>query len=116
MIRSCTKLNKIVIGGFDKLVKNLPIKGNILSYVDKRYFNGNGYKNWNYLGKTDPNYYYLDLKIYLNKQSRLKFQKHKLPKLFPDVYDKDLTEWEIMQLAGYDRIWDCGNLVYSISL
>src|SRR4030067_351061 len=113
LIRSCTLLNTKVVGGFEKLMKNIPLKGSIISYVDRRYFNGNSYKYWNYEGKTSSNYYYMDAKNYINKQSRLKFQKHKLPELFPNVYDNNLTEWEIMQLAGYDRIWDCGNLVYS---
>lgn len=113
LIRSCSLLNTVVIGGFDKLMKNIPLKGSIISYVDRRYFKGNSYKSWNYIEKTSPNYYYLDRKKGIIRESRLKYQKHKLPKLFPDVYDKDLTEWEIMQLAGYDRIWDCGNLVYS---
>lgn len=116
LIRSCTKLNTTVVGGFEKLMKNIPLKGSIISYVDRRYFNGNSYKSWNYLEKTRPNYYYLDRKKVIIRESRLKYQKHKLPKLFPNVYDDQLTEWEIMQLAGYDRIWDCGNLTYSKSL
>ena len=111
LIRSCSKLSISVIGGFEKLIKNLPLQGKIISYVDRRYFNGNSYKNWNFIEKTESSYYYmLD---YINRFSRIEFQKHKLPKLFPNVYDKDLTEWEIMQLAGYDRIWDCGNLSYN---
>ncbi len=114
LIRSCSKLNTSVIGGFEKIIKNLPLKGSIVSYVDRRYFNGNSYKNWNIFGFIEPNYYYMfDYHI---RFSRIRFQKHKLPKLFPDVYEDNLTEWEIMQLAGYDRIWDCGNLVFSRQL
>ena len=111
LFRSCSKLNTIIVGGFEKLMKNVTLKGSIISYIDRRYFNGNSYKNWEYVGTTEPNYFYM--KNYSNRESRLKYQKHKLPKLFPDVYDINLTEWEIMQLAGYDRIWDCGNIVYS---
>jgi len=113
LIRSCTVLNTVVVGGFGKLIKNLPLRGSLISYVDRRYFKGNGYKNWNYIGKSDPNYYYLNTKNYTNKFSRIKFQKHKLKTLFPNLYDESLTEWQIMQLTGYDRIWDCGNLIYS---
>ena len=115
LIRSCTVLNTTVIGGFEKLMKNSPLQGSIISYVDRRYFNGNSYKNWEYIGKTESNYFYIKNHCFV-RESRLKYQKHKLPKLFPDVYDINLTEWEIMQLAGYDRIWDCGNLVYKINL
>ena len=46
------------------------------------------------------------------RYSRVAFQKHKLEKLLP-AYDPNLTEWQNMQNAGYDRIWDCGNLVYA---
>jgi len=27
-------------------------------------------------------------------------------------FNPKLTEWKNMQLNGYDRIWDCGNLKY----
>jgi len=30
-----------------------------------------------------------------------------------ELFDPALTEWENMQLNGYDRIWDCGNRVYT---
>jgi hypothetical protein len=30
-------------------------------------------------------------------------------KLVKDGHSNKLTEWEIMQSIGYDRIWDCGN-------
>ena len=109
LIRSCSKLNTVVVGGFNKLIKNLPIQGSLISYVDRRYFTGNSYKNWKYIGETSPNYYYT--KGY-QRESRIKYQKHKLARLFPDIHDDELTEWQIMQLAGYDRIWDCGNFVY----
>ena len=109
LIRSCSKLNTVVVGGFNKLIKNLPIQGSLISYVDRRYFTGNSYKDWRYIGETSPNYYYT--KGY-QRESRIKYQKHKLARLFPDIHDDELTEWQIMQLAGYDRIWDCGNFVY----
>ena len=40
------------------------------------------------------------------------YRKSELKKLFPDIYSKDKSEFEIMDEAGYNRIWDCGNLVY----
>ncbi len=114
LIRSCSKLNTVVIGGFEKLIKNLPLQGSIISYVDRRYFNGNSYNYWKYIGKTNPNYFYMF--DHLQRFSRIEFQKHKLFKLFPDVYEDSLTEWQNMQLVGYDRIWDCGNLIFSRKL
>ena len=113
LVRSCGKMDAIVIGGFNKLVEyvmeKLEIKS-IISYVDKRYFDGKGYKDWDLINETNPNYFYT--KEYLDRESRLKYQKHKLGILFPQIYEDNLTEWQIMQLAGYDRTWDCGNKVF----
>jgi hypothetical protein len=44
--------------------------------------------------------------------SRVQFQKHKLKDKL-DKFDPSLTEWENMQLNDYNRIWDCGNYVFS---
>ena len=51
------------------------------------------------------------MKNYTNRISRLQFQKHMLESKL-EIFDSNLTEWENMQLNGYDRIWDCGNYVY----
>ena len=112
LIRSCPKINVSVVGGFSKLVKHSVEVLNIrsmISYVDRRYFDGSGYKDWKKINETDPNYFYFSPN--LNRQSRQKFQKHRIVKTNED---KALTEWQIMQLDGYDRIWDCGNLVYTL--
>lgn len=115
VIRSCCELNTNVQGGFSKLisyaVKTLNIQS-MISYVDKRYFNGNGYKNnWKFVRQSAPTFNYVSPN-YTKRYNREHFQKHKLKDLFPELYDEKLTEWQIMQLAGYDRIWDCGNLIY----
>jgi hypothetical protein len=47
--------------------------------------------------------------IYINF---INYQKHKLDKILSN-FDPKLTEWENMQNAGYDRVWDCGNYVFS---
>ena len=41
----------------------------------------------------------------------MKYQKHKLKDKL-QIFDPNLTEWQNMQLNGYDRIWDCGNFVF----
>ncbi len=112
LVRSCPLININVVGGFSKLIKYavqaLSIS-TMISYVDRRYFTGKGYKDWTFLRSIDPNYFYT--KGY-KRESRVKYQKHKLAKLFSTTYDANLTEWKIMQLNGFDRIWDCGNLVF----
>jgi len=112
IIRFCNKKFTSVVGGLSRLISHILNDENdsIITYTDARYGTGSGYLNcgFKYLKMTDPGYYYI--KNY-NKESRLKYQKHKLENLL-EMYDPTLTEWENMKLNGYDRIWDCGNYVF----
>lgn len=112
ILRFCNKKNTIVIGGLSKLVKR--IQGKIISYCDLRYSDGKGYlsANFKFSKHSNPNYFYLKNN---QRYSRIQFQKHKLSKVL-ESYDPNLTEWENMQLNGYDRIWDCGNLVFNMEI
>ena len=101
------------MGGLSKLLKyvirSYPNK-TIMSYADVKFGIGIGYKRcgFNYIGVTDPGYSYFKNGI---KYSRQQFQKHKLHKMLIN-FDPSMTEWENMQINGYDRIWDCGNIIY----
>ena len=109
LIRHCSKLNTQIVGGLNKLLKYFTKKyePNILiSYIDRRYFNGHGYKNWELIEKTKPNYWYFKGLIIEN---RIKYQKHKL-KFLLENFDQNKTEVENMYNNGFTRIWDCGNL------
>ncbi|MFW6225628.1 MAG: DUF7487 domain-containing protein [bacterium] len=114
MLRFCNKLNYSVIGGASKLFKYFVNnnKGNIISYSDKRYFDGKIYSILGFNKQKDsyPNYYYLDSN-YSYRFSRIEFQKHKLKNKLNE-FDENLTEYENMLNNGYDRIWDCGNSVF----
>ena len=114
LLRFCNKLNTAVIGGASKLFKHFIKEHNpddIISYSHKDKFTGNVYKQlgFEYSHSSDPSYYYTN--DYINFESRLKYQKHKLP-LILQQFDPALTEWQNMQNNGYDRIWDCGNDVW----
>jgi hypothetical protein len=112
LMRFSNELNTLVVGGASKLfshfINNYKYK-QIVSYSDRRYFNGEIYNKlgFKFTGFTAPNYYYIVNK-YKDLRHRMSFQKHKLPKLLKEYRD-DLSEWENMKLNGYDRIWDCGN-------
>ena len=116
ILRFCTVLNTTVTGGFSRLLSHISeikkIK-NIMSYVDIRYGTGNSYKQSGFqlVRETEPGYFYLDPNT-LFRRSRMQFQKKLLKGKLPS-FDPELTEWENMQLNGYDRIWDCGHLVFS---
>lgn len=86
---------------------NKPSK--LISYADLRYGEGKVYEKlgFTFIRTTAPGYFYTD--NYSSRQSRQKFQKHKLVK---DGFNASKTEWQIMQERDFDRIWDCGHNLY----
>jgi hypothetical protein len=115
LLRFVTKKGYKVVGGLSKLISEFKKRNTeiLISYCDRRYFTGAGYESsgFKFIGTTEPNYYYM--KKYRERLSRVRFQKHKLRGKL-EKFDETLTEWELMQLNGYDRIWDCGNAVYEL--
>ena len=114
--RFCNKLNTSVIGGLSRLLNafiNILKPKSIITYADARYGIGSGYYKcgFKFVGTTEPGYYYM--KHYNQRKSRNQFQKHLLQNKL-ESFDEKLTEWENMQLNGYDRIWDCGNFIYEL--
>lgn len=113
--RFCNKTYTNVIGGASKLfnyfINNYDVKS-IVTYSDKRLFTGKLYENlgMTFVNNTPPGYHYFH-KNDGTPIERTHFQKHKLKEKL-EKFDSQLTEWENMQLNGYDRIWDCGHLKY----
>lgn len=114
LLRFCNKINVSVIGGASKLfkyyIKNFWNEELIITYADKRYSDGGLYNHlgFTYSHDSKPNYWYIINDILIHRSN---YMKHKLKDKL-DVYDSNLTEWENMQLNGFDRIWDCGNKIY----
>jgi len=113
--RFCSRLGYNVVGGFSKLLKyaiNQLGSRKIITYVDLRHGTGNVYNlsGFKFIRYSNPNYFYI---TDYNRQSRVQYQKHKLTKKLK-LFDPNLTEWQNMQLNGYDRIWDCGNNVFAL--
>lgn len=115
LIRYCTHPNITIVGGAGKLFKHFvkhhtPIS--VISYSDKRMFNGNMYQKlgFSYSHTSKPNYWYFnkkEMKLY----NRMNFQKHKLEKKL-EKFNRNKSEWENMKNNGWNRIWDCGNDVW----
>jgi hypothetical protein len=114
--RYCNILNTNVIGGASKLfsyfVKNHDVNS-IVTYSDRRLFTGNLYKQigMSFVDNTPSGYHY----FHKNKGvpiERTHFQKHKLKEKI-EKFDINLSEWQNMQINGYDRIWDCGHMKFS---
>jgi hypothetical protein len=118
--RFATNINYRIIGGFSKLLKyfiNNYECNQIISYADNRWSTGNVYeRNGFIIDSISPtSYYYYKLK---NKELEHKFnyRKNKIKKKFPDIYDENKTEKEMMREAGYYRIWDCGLTKYILKI
>jgi hypothetical protein len=119
LVRFVTDTHTTSIGVGGKLLQHFikkyrPTK--IISYADRR-FTVAGHNIYNTLGftlvsTTPPNYFYVRGS---KRYHRIKFQKHKLPKLL-EQFDPTKTEWENMKMNKYDRIWDCGHLKYEMDL
>lgn len=97
--RFCNKLNTTVVGGFSKLVKHIIKKEKpkqIITFVDKRYGNGNSLKNLKFkLINNDVSFQWTDTKETFH---RMKFPGN----------------------TGYDngcyKIWDCGQAKYVLNV
>jgi hypothetical protein len=117
LVRFASDKNKIVIGAFSKLLKHFLRNyefDRIITYADLRWsIESNIYEKTGFVLKrqTEPNYWYADRNY---RYHRYGFRKQLLKEKFPELYDSSLTEFEIMDQTNYNRIWDCGNLVYEL--
>ena len=113
LVRFCNRLHCHVPGGASRLLKyferNYSPKS-IVSYADRRWSQGNLYEKLGFKlnSISNPNYWYI---VDGQLESRVKYQKHKLKNLL-EHFDESMSEWENMKNNGFNRIFDCGNLVY----
>ena len=114
--RYCGKLNTSVVGGFSRLLKHFMKNhgSSIISYADKRYSNGNVYEKNGFVKNniTDPTYFYT--KNHLDLIRKENFRKTRIMNDEHMTYDKNISEWQNMINNGYDRIWDCGKIVFQL--
>lgn len=112
LLRFCNKKHTNVVGGANKLFKWFIKKENpnsIISYQDRRIFNGNLYSNldFKFSHESPPNYFYYNGEV-IGRESA---QKHKLETLLKN-FDESKTETENMLNNGYLKIYDCGQSVW----
>lgn len=112
--RFCSKLDTSVIGIASKFIKyfktNLSNK-KIISFADYNWSNGKLYEKLNFKneGLTSRNYYYVKS---TERFHRFSFRKNILVEKYG--YDKNLTELEITQEMGLERLYDCGSIKFSL--
>jgi len=115
--RFCTIRNFSCIGIAGKLLKYFEQNYSytrIISYADIKWSNdGAFYTQIGFTKKhtSPPSYYYIHKSDYLTRMHRYSFRKNILSTKLK-IYDPNKTEWENMKDNGYDRIWDCGSIVY----
>ena len=114
LLRFCNKLGYHVPGGAGKLLKHFERNWqptSLVSYADRRWSKGKLYEALGFKldHKSEPNYWYW--KYGKTLESRLKYQKHKLKNIFKN-YNDNMSEYELMLLNGYHKIYDCGNLCF----
>lgn len=108
-----------VVGGFSKLLKfaiNTFKFSSIITFADIRWsslednvYIKNGFK-LNHL--SEPGYWYFKTNKRVHRSA---FMKYKLKEKFPELYNENLTEKQIMEKAGYKYIYDCGNMVFTFT-
>ncbi len=111
LIRFASMNNVNVSGGADRMFKHFLNNFNpnmVLSYADRRWSEGNLYKKLGFVLKnaSAPCQWYM--KDYTKRMHRSGFMRHTL---VSDPEDKR-SEWEIMKSRGFDKIYDCGTLVF----
>ena len=119
LLRFASKKGYTIQGGFSKLMKNcVPLLSKkyedlckIKTYADYSISNANVYlKNgFEFLKMSKPSHTYYHNKKKVNRYS---YRKSELKKLFPEYYDDNLSEFEIINKIGsIKRVWNCGNIV-----
>jgi hypothetical protein len=113
LIRMCTKKGFSVVGGASKIFKYFTNKyepETIISYCDRKFFNGDVYKKLGMkkINSQTPNYVWVKNNSKIDIKTRYDTQKHKIS----DETNKHLTEDQIMKSKGYMKIYDCGQDVF----
>ena len=114
LIRFCSKLNTVIVGGADRLFTHFVRKYNpkkVISYADRCWtskINPSVYSNMEFtlVGVSEPSYCYIVDGVRMN---RFNFRKDVLVR---EGYDASKSEHEIMLDREIYRIYDCGQLKF----
>lgn len=115
LIRSCSKKNTSVVGGFSRLIKWFTnnVSTSIISYADRRWSKGDIYRDNNFieLDSSGPAMFYYYKGEIINRMS---LQKHKLKHL--EGYDDNKTAKQILYENGYRKGYTCGNRKFTYKI
>ena len=113
--RFATDINYRIPGIASKLLSHFKRNyswDEIYSYADKRWSTGNVYEQLGFeeTKHNPPAYWYV---INGKRKHRWGYRKDALKNNYPN-YNPNLTEYQNMLNWGYDRVWDCGTIKYTL--
>ncbi len=120
LLRLCSVSGIQVIGGASKLIKYfinhfMNVGETLISYCARRYSTGKVYKAMGFQlnSISTPGFFYIN---HSGKYagSRHNWKKHDLERKLV-IFDKNKTAKDNMKDNGYQRVWDCGQLVFLIT-
>ena len=119
LVRYATKIDSVASGLFSKMLKQsieeFKFTGNIISLSDNRVSNGRLYLNSGFINISEqsPGYCYTtDYVTRMNRQNGMKSKLIKRHNLDSSIANT-MTEWELAQELGYDRLWDAGKVKWN---
>ena len=118
LLRLCSLSGFVVTGGASKLIKYFVkqhmIAGDVLlSYCNRRYSSGNVYEKIGFTlsSISPPSFFYITASgKYAG--SRYQWQKHLLKDKLKN-FDPSVSAFKNMKNNGFEKVWDCGQLVYT---
>lgn len=111
----------IIVGAFSKLFEYFKRNyewNKIITYADLRYSVGNLYKinNFKISHYSKPSHYYVNLSSNnIKREFRFKYRKQMLKQIFPESYDDNKSEKEIMEENNFYHLYNLGNIAFVYS-
>ena len=104
-----------VVGALGKAMsffrKMLPFP--VYTFCDLSRYSGCSYLKAGFIksDEIDPDYKYI---VNGKREHKFLWRRAAIANKRPDIYSESLTEKQMMELAGYPRIWDCGKVRYEL--
>lgn len=116
LLRLCTKIGYIVIGGIEKLFKHTlqnTSQTSVVSYCDYSKFNGNVYSRLGFTLKhlNPPSKHWYNMKTKQHITDNLLRQRG-FDQLFKTNYGKGTSNEQLMLDNGFVEVYDCGQITY----
>lgn len=116
MMRECSKLDTSIIGGKGKLLKffeKVYKPKSLVSYCNRRYFNGNSYKLLNFKEQKPSKPAFWVISKDRTLKNRLQYTKPNMKKMKDFIYNENLSQVENCLNNNCSFMIDCGQLIFT---